>query len=90
MATHHIVECTCQRMGVQRTGEVQHERNVVNGVVGFELREEPEALLGIRQRNGALSVDGGQLGSVDGDSARDLLRQIRYGRRGEYVAHTDR
>src|SRR5690349_14878850 len=56
MARQHGLEAVSQRGEVELAVGLQRDRHVVEGAVGGELVKEPEALLGVgeRQRAGAL------------------------------------
>ena len=46
-----------QRVGAQFALQPQGRRHVVRGLAGFELVEEPEPLLGVREGDGARAFD---------------------------------
>ena len=45
VAAHDFADGAAHRLDVERTLQIDHERNVVDGAVGCELIEKPEALL---------------------------------------------
>ena len=54
MASHHRTQALFQGRHVEATGEAPGERQVIDRLAGFELLEEPQALLGIGQRQARL------------------------------------
>ena len=46
---HNFGKCVFQRRPIQRTAQAQRDRHVVVRTVGYQLIQEPEALLGERQ-----------------------------------------
>ncbi len=89
MARHQRVERTLQRRGVDRAGQRQRQRDRVERVVRLVLVEEPEALLGMAQRQprAVLAVDDRRQGGHGAALRRiDRLRQPGHGRRREQRA----
>ncbi|GFM48818.1 hypothetical protein PSCICE_00850 [Pseudomonas cichorii] len=86
VACNDALQCAFQRTGVQLAGQLQAQRNVVGAVGIFHLRQEPDPLLGERQRNCAAArqhFDGWQL--IPAGIAQ-ALRHGSQGAVGEQIA----
>ncbi len=76
MASHKALQRTCQRREVQRSGQAQRQGAVVATCPWLKLVEEPQALLGKRQRQRSGAVrraDPVGLSGMPGQPAAKLL-----------------
>jgi hypothetical protein len=60
MTPHHLLEHATQRLEIERAAQAQRRRHVVRARARLELLEEPQALLGERQRQETIARHGHQ------------------------------
>ena len=60
MPPQEFVQSTFQRRYVERTSQLQRDRDVVVGALWFELIQEPQSFLRERQRQWAIALNGDQ------------------------------
>ncbi len=85
MAGHHVGQCRLKRRHVQWAGQAYREGDVVEAVGGAEVFDEPEALLGVGQRERVGAGTGGEWWAA-GFGGRDAGGQRGHRRGLEEVA----
>ncbi len=83
---HDIADRCLQRVAVQRSRKPQRHRDVVGGARAFELLEEPQPLLGERQRDALVARRRSHRGPGFGGAVQPG-GQARHRRRLEHRAH---
>ena len=86
VAAHHIAECRTQRLGIERAVQPQPDRHVVGRRRPLQLVEEPQPVLGERQRDRRGAVLGHQWCQPN-PVAADAWRQLGDRGRLEQCAH---